>query len=382
MPRPSKGPRLYLKTIKGRPPFWIIRDGKHESSTGCVESQLAEAQTALARYTIEKHDPSFQRDSDPNEVKVAAALLVYLRDKVRDPEKGAVIIKAGEGRIAKLTEYFGNLSVRQCTGQVQMDFVKQRGSQSAARRELEDLSAAINYYFASQVGGLNMLFVPWLPPKSQPRDRFIDRDEAAKLIWAAWRMRSKTRGGAAPGRYTGKHLARFILVALYTGTRCKAICNAALTVGPGTGYVDLDGGRFYRKAKGVRATSKRQPTCRIPPRLLVHMRRWARLGISKRFVVEWQGNPIIKINKSFNRAVVISKLGRDVIPHTLRHSSITWYCRVIGVDFGDGRPPLTVDDVSEFVGVTVAELERTYKHEFQKANAAVMKASFSFGKAR
>ena len=75
---------------------------------------------------------------------------------------------------------------------------------------------------------------------------------------------------------------------------------------------------------------------------------------------------------------LLAQLG---IPHTLRHSSITWYCRIIGKDFGDGRLPLTVEDVSEIVGVTVAELERTYRHEFPDSNAAIMKASFSFGKA-
>lgn len=374
MPRPSKGPRLYLKKRAGREAVYIIRDtGDYERSTGCTEGQLAAAQSELARYTLEKHDPTHKRGSDPHEVKVADALFVYLRDKVRDPDKSNVIIRAGEGRVAKLEEFFGGMTVSDCTGQVQKDFTKQRGSQSAARRELEDLSAAINYYFASQVGGLNLTFVPWLPPKSQPRDGFIDRDEAAKLIWAAWRMRLVNRGGM-PGRYTGKHVARFILTGLYTGTRCKAICNAAIMPTIGRGYVDLEGGKFYRKARGVRPTTKRQPTCRIPPRLLAHMRRWERLGISKQSVVEWQGRPIIKINKSFNRAVEIAKLGRDVIPHTLRHSSITWYCRSIS-------PELRVEDVADYVGVSVAELERTYKHEFPNSNAAIMKASFSFGKA-
>jgi integrase len=264
------------------------------------------------------------------------------------------------------------MTVSQCTGQVQKDFVKQRGSQSAARRELEDLSAAINYYFASQVGGLNLQFVPWLPAKSQPREAFVDRDQAAKLIGAAWRMRLKNRGGT-PGRYTGKHAARFTLVGLYTGSRCKAICNAALTPAIGRGYVDLETGLFYRKAKGVRPTSKRQPTCRIPPRLLAHMRRWKRLGISNHSVIEWQGKPVTKINKAFNHAVALAGLGRDIIPHTLRHSSITWYCRSISAE-------LRVEDVAEYVGVSVAELERTYRHEFPNSNAAIMKASYVFGK--
>jgi hypothetical protein len=88
MSRQAHGPRLYLKKRAGRAPVWIIRDtGKPEQSTGCAESQLAEAQSALARYILEKHDPSHKRGSDPHEVKVANALIVYLRDKVRDSER-------------------------------------------------------------------------------------------------------------------------------------------------------------------------------------------------------------------------------------------------------------------------------------------------------
>jgi integrase len=309
-------------------------------------------------------------------------LNVYLNKVVRQPEKNPMIVKAGEGRISKLEAFFGGDTVKQVTGQRQIDFAEQRGSQSAARRELEDLSAAINYFFASTQGGLNMLFVPWLPEKSQPRERFIDRNEAAKLIWAAWRMRSAVRGGKSEGRYTGKHLARFILVGLYTGTRCKAVCNAATMPTIGRGYIDYERGLFYRKAKGVRATSKRQPTCSIPPRLLIHMRRWKRLGISDHSVIEWQGKAIGRLNKSFNHAVGLAELGREVIPHTLRHTSITWYCERIGVVPEEGSPPLTVEDVSEFVGVSVAELNRTYRHVMPSANKAVLKASYAFGKSR
>jgi hypothetical protein len=52
------------------------------------------------------------------------------------------------------------------------------------------------------------------------------------LIWAAWRRRETK----VTGRYTAKHIARFILVALYTGTRTGAICGAAMmpTIGRGS----------------------------------------------------------------------------------------------------------------------------------------------------
>ena len=65
-------------------------------------------------------------------------------------------------------------------------------------------------------------------------------------------------------RATGKHLARFMLVGFYTGTRHAAICGAALQSAIGRGYVDLDHGVFHRRAQGARETKKRQPPVFLP----------------------------------------------------------------------------------------------------------------------
>ena len=82
-------------------------------------------------------------------------------------------------------------------------------------------------------------------------------------------------------RPVGRHIARFILVGLYTGTRHRAITGAALSPAIGRGYVDLERGVFHRRAKGTAETKKRQPPVRLPERLLAHLRRWQRLGIAK-----------------------------------------------------------------------------------------------------
>ena len=74
-----------------------------------------------------------------------------------------------------------------------------------------------------------------LPPKGPPRDRWLTRNEAAKLIWACWRYREQQT--VHRGRHKGqpmatdkrplRHLARFILIGLYTGTRASAIASAS-----------------------------------------------------------------------------------------------------------------------------------------------------------
>ena len=122
--------------------------------------------------------------------------------------------------------------------------------------------------------------------------------EAARLLWGAWRAKQVMRNKDTQ-RAVGRHVARFILVGLYTGTRSSAICGAALMPTLGRGHVDLDRGVFYRRAIGRRQTKKRQTPVKLPARLLAHMRRWQRLGLSKKAIVEWNGSAIKSVRKSF-----------------------------------------------------------------------------------
>ena len=146
-----------------------------------------------------------------------------------------------------------------------------------------------------------------LPAKGAPRDRWLTRDEAAKLLWACWRYREQQtihRGRLkgqqiATDRRPLRHLARFILIGLYTGTRASAIASASPYREVGHSFVDLDHGIFYRLAIGRHATNKRQSPAPIPPRLLAHLRRWVRRGVVTSHFMQWQGAPC---NHSAGRA--------------------------------------------------------------------------------
>jgi hypothetical protein len=118
-----------------------------------------------------------------------------------------------------------------------------------------------------------------LPEKPAGRNVWLTRSEAARILWAAWRARQIMRDQRTK-RDVGKHIARFLLVGCYTGTRHAAICGAAFQPAIGRGHVDLDRGVFHRRAQGAKETRKRQPPGRLPDRLLAHMRRWHRLGIA------------------------------------------------------------------------------------------------------
>lgn len=117
-------------------------------------------------------------------------------------------------------------------------------SEGGARRELEDLRAAIND--AIEDGLTREMVKVTLPPKSEPRERWLTRSEAARLLLAAWRKREvqtvhmgSRRGERVEGRRVGKHLARNILVALRTGTRSGPICGASFIPEVGRPWMEL-----------------------------------------------------------------------------------------------------------------------------------------------
>ncbi len=149
-----------------------------------------------------------------------------------------------------------------------------------------------------------------------------------------------------------RHLARFILIGLYTGTRAGAIASASPYRDLGHAFVDLDQGIFYRLAIGRRASNKRQPPAPIPTRLLAHMRRWVRRGVVTSHFVEWHGAPVKSVKTAFNRAVKLAGLWGLVTPHTLRHTAATWLMQ-------RGVP---IWQAAGFLGMSAAILERTYGH--------------------
>src|SRR5262249_1584792 len=153
-----------------------------------------------------------------------------------------------------------------------------------ARRDLEELRAAINHHLRE--GKHNEVISVVLPERRPAREEWLTRSDAARLLWSAWRYR-EVQKGVSTDRRSRRHVARFTIVGLYTGTRAAAICAASFYPEAGRGLVDVERGVFYRRAQGARETKKRQTPVPLPRRLLAHLRRWKRLGA--RYVVEWNG---------------------------------------------------------------------------------------------
>ena len=344
MPRRSKGARLWLRKRRGRRPVWVIRDGGGQKGTGCAAHDVVGAERALATYIAGKHIRTLRRGSrDPDQIPVADVLTAYLTDIVPGHSRP----KETKGRIAALDGFFGDRMLSYVTGETCRAYAAQRSTDAAARRELEDLRAAINHH--RREGLCSKVVEVVLPHERPPRERWLTRSEAARLIWSAWRYR-EVQKGKPTDRRSRQHVARFILVALYTGTRASAVCGAALQATVGHGWVDLDRGVFYRRPAGRRETKKRQPPVPLPDQLLAHLRRWKRRG--QRFAVEWNGDPVQSVDKAFANVVSTAGLGDDVTPHVLRHTAATWLMQA-GTDLWEA---------AGYLGMTVEMLSQRYGH--------------------
>jgi integrase len=298
------------------------------------------------------------------EISIRSMSPIYLEDcgpRIADQPKL-------ERSIGRLNDYWGGKLLSEVTAAQCRAYAQIRGRAGGARADLEILRAAINYHAKENLhyGAVRVA----LPPKGPPRDRWLTRTEAAKLIWACWRYRE--RQTIHRGRLKGqpvttdkrplRHLARFILIGLYTGTRASAIASASPYRQDGHSFVDLDRGIFYRLAIGRRATNKRQTPAPIPPRLLAHMCRWVRRGVVTSHFVEWQGAQVRSVKTGFRHAVKLADLWGKVTPHTLRHTAATWLMQ-------RGVP---IWQAAGYLGMSAEMIERTYGHhhpDFMRAAA-------------
>ena len=211
-----------------------------------------------------------------------------------------------------------------------------------------------------------------LPPKGRPRTKYLIRDEVAKLLWVCWRhkrIQRPPRGGRAGqvvesrSYHDLRHLVRFILMGIYTGSRTMPLLRASIYAASGRAFVDLDIGLYHRLPKDVvEAGNKRSPTSRLGTRIAAHIRGWRDTGAIAQFAVEWQGRPVKSVKTAWHQAVKLAGIEGKPSPHTLRHTAVTWLKQAGMSSF----------DVAGFTGMSEQMVERVYgKHDpnFQRGVA-------------
>jgi hypothetical protein len=243
MSRPSKGPRLWFRKTRRNAQGiithhaeWIIRDNAIQQGTGFGIDESDKAQQALAAYIASKYELKVTSEKrDPSVIPVSDVLTLYLSDVVTAPLKAIAqrekkrldqldydrpdikaaltLQKKSAFRIKRLNAFFGSRMLSEVNGALSRAFTKQSSSDAMARRDLEDLRSAISHH--RKEGLHDKIISVVLPERRPPRERWLERYEAAKLLMRAWR------------RPKCQHVAKFILVALYTGRRAAVVCGAS-----------------------------------------------------------------------------------------------------------------------------------------------------------
>jgi integrase len=329
MPQAAKGARLYLRKRAKREPTWVIRDKGKEIATGCDEGDREQAEKALADYIARKYE-SPSGPCSPDQMSIARALEIYGREHAPHVAAPRIIGFA----IDALLPFWGDLPVSAIKGETCRAYVRHRAKAPATcARELRVLSAAINY--CMKEGYLTTVPRVTLPVTPKGKTRWLTRNEAARLLWAARHV---------------PHLRTFILLGLYTGTRGAAILSLAWMPNTFGGWLDLERSVLHRGAEGRVETNKRQPPCPLPAKLIAHLRRARKQ--TRQFVVEYGGSQVKKLRRSWRSACAAAGLGTDVTPHTLRHTTVTWLLL-------HGQ---TIWDVAHYVGMSPELVRERYGH--------------------
>lgn len=366
MPRPAKKPHLARKRTPSGSVIWIIRDGPDRVSTGFrvgIDDQKAER--ALADYINGKYEPPTGLGAKLLIDEVMAAYLAGHAENSPSRDflhsTAAPILKWWTGkRISEVNKRNCAAYVKWRTAQFRKRHPKSkkapvRVSDQTARHDLKTLRQALRWFKAEHDSQMVVPTVT-LPKKAPPRkDYWLTRNEVARRIRLA-RKHGQTR-----------HLCRFLLIGVYSGTRPSAILALRWLPSPSAGWIDLDSGTLHRSGTTERQSNKRKPPARIHARLLPHLRRWHKLdsehGITH--VVHYGGKPMKKLRNSWP-SISGSKDGA----HICRHTAATWLMQA-GVD---------LYEAAGYLGMTPDTLWETYGHhhpDFQRAaSTATNKRSF------
>ena len=353
-----KGPRLYLEEREGRDPTWIIRDGSERRRTSLPPERYEEAKQKLAEYIAETYRPEPIK-AQASEISIAEVLAYYATQIIREAGRrntrsAQLALATRQIHIKNLLTFWAEKKIADVRTSVCQEYEDHRLAQpprrgmrkgatsvasSTIRQELKTLGRAITAWHGESP--LDALPIVWKPEEGQPRQRYLERAEAARMIRAA--------------RALGfDYLARYILIGVYTATRDNAMLRLRWLKATHDGYVDLDRGILYRAGTAEKQTTKGRPPMILPDRLLAHLRRWAITDqtVGASHAIHRHGRCVGDIHKSWATVRGAAGLGSDVTPHTLKHTAITWML----------WQGLTFWEVSEATGTSAKTVQDVYGH--------------------
>jgi integrase len=333
MPRHRKPARLFLRKDEK---VWIIIHNGSQIRTGCRIDQRAEAEEALRKY-MNDQNRSKSAPLDASKVNLGQIIAIYLDERGPEHKSPERTIHA----VSALVPFWAEMKPSEISITKTREYAKYRNVAAATvRRELGVLQAAMNY--AQKIMQLDAWIKIELPKSSEPRDRWLEPKEIDLLR-----------------KNSPEHLDRFIVLAIMTGRRKRAILDLRWKKSSTNGWVDLDDGIIYFKGAAERESKKRKGSIKIHNKLLDMIRTWND-GKSES-VIHYRGRAIKDIDTSFARACKLAKLD-DVVPHTLKHTAITRA-------FQEG---IAIERAVDYFATSAATLERVYRqHSPQYQSQAV-----------
>lgn len=185
------------------------------------------------------------------------------------------------------------------------------------------------------------------PAKPKPKERYLTREEANKLLNAA----------------TAPHIRLSIILMLTTAARIGAVLDLT--------WDRVDFAREHiRLALPDSTTRKGRATVPINGTLMAALQE-ARKGALTNHVIEWNGEPIASIKTGFNAAVAAAGL-EDVTPHVLRHTAAVWMAED-GVD---------MEEIAQYLGHEDSRITRRVYARFSPKHLRKAAEALDFTKPR
>lgn len=318
-----------LGRLKGR---WVVSwwEGGKRRRFRLDASTRAEAERAKADFVTGL--------SRKEGVTVADLWAAYIREK-----EGRRVVRSMAFEWTFLGPVFGHLEPKHVSTELCREYVRKRrklGKRAAMGEETADGT------IWTEMGHLRTVLV-WAadkrliehapkierPSKPKPKERYLTRDEAERLIDAS----------VAP------HIRVAIALALATAARIGAV-------------LDLTWSRVDLKRQQIRLelpqTTTRKGRATVPiNEFLMDALKAAKAAALSDHVVEWNGKPVASIKTGFNATAEAAGL-EGVTPHVLRHTAAVWMAED-GVD---------MEEIAQYLGHEDSRITRRVYARFSPAH--------------
>ncbi len=311
---------------------WWEEDKRCRHSTGLADERRARQALADFEAKLDRRPLKLGVDEALSRYEEARLGKVEAMDRLKDAS-GALRIGFGHLRVDQVNQFqwdrYAAQRVTRPRGRGDpAKHVPKPVSTGTLRREFNVLRAALRQ--AWKDGYLVKPPVLDPPADSAPRDRYLTKGEARRLIDAA---------AASP------HVQMFVVLAVTTGARKSSILSLTWD------RVSFEAGMVDFQEPGRRLTSKRRSEVPINATLRPYLERAREIAQSE-YVVEHGGRAVpTGLRWSFKRLCLRAGLSWQPTPHHLKHSVASWFA----------MDKVPIDQAADWLATDPKTLRKVYR---------------------